>query len=121
MFPWQIRQGIKETPLPTYKPLPECITIKKSPVHGLGLFATETIPEGTKLGLILIPDRMDDALDMEFIRTPLGGFGNHSDNPNCKKYYDIGGWHIQAIRDITPDEEITWTYTLYNPNKPIVP
>ena len=47
-------------------------------------------------------------------RTPLGGFGNHSDTPNCFKVkleYD-NSW-IGAIRDIEPNEEITWKYTLY--------
>lgn len=34
----------------TYRPLPECLTIKDSPIEGKGLFATEDIPAGTNLG-----------------------------------------------------------------------
>jgi hypothetical protein len=32
-----------------------------------------------------------------------------------------GSWWIRTIKDIEPDEEITWTYTLYNPIKPLIP
>ena len=56
----------------------------------------------------------------------MGGFGNHSNNPNCKKVWsppesDVAGWYLITLRDIEPDEEITWKYTLYNPLTPIVP
>ena len=118
MFPWRIRQGIRETPLPTYNPLPDCITIKMSPIHGLGLFSTEKIKEGFFLGMIHYPKG-----DGEFIRTPLGGFGNHSTVPNCTKILmtDDNSWWIYANRDIETDEEITWAYTLYEIHTPLVP
>ena len=109
-----------ETQWPMYKPLPDNITIKRSPIHGLGLYATDTIPEDTDLGLVLFSDQ-----SARLHRTPMGGFGNHSDNPNCKKVWDshndIAGWYLITLRDIEPDEEITWKYTLYNPLTPIVP
>ena len=102
-----------------YKPLPNGITIKKSSIHGLGLFSTELILEGTELGLILIADpftAVRGSLDLpQYIRTPLGGFGNHSDSPNCIKFHRDKGWYIKTIKDIPPDQEITWTYTLYKP------
>ena len=31
--------------------IPKCVELKKSPLHGLGVFATEFIPEGTELGV----------------------------------------------------------------------
>ena len=34
-----------------YKPLPDSLTIKTSKVNGLGLFAKETIPQATNLGM----------------------------------------------------------------------
>ena len=34
-----------------YNPLPETVTIKKSEIHGLGLFAEKDIPRETILGL----------------------------------------------------------------------
>ena len=94
-----------------YKPLPNNITIKLSPIHGLGLYATDMIPEDTNLGLVLFSDQ-----SARLHRTPMGGFGNHSDNPNCKKVWDshddIAGWYLHTLRAIKPDAEITWPYTL---------
>ena len=65
-----------------YKPLPKCLTIKKSPIEGLGLYATENIKANTFLGITHIQDK-----DFEngYIRTPLGGFYNHSNEPNVRR------------------------------------
>ena len=96
---------------PLYRQLPDYITIRESPIAGLGLFATKRIPAGTYIGIVhIINDDHPDGV----IRTPLGGFGNHSDTPNCFKarLENDNSW-IGAIRDIEPDEEITWKYTLY--------
>ena len=102
-----------------YKPLPDCITIKKSPIHGLGLFATRWISKGRDLGIILYPHPF---LNNEYLRSPMGGFGNHSDDPNCEKFEDTSGnWWIRTIKEVEPDDEITWAYTLYEVYKPIVP
>ena len=40
-----------------YKPLPKCLTIKTSPIEGLGLYATENIKANTYLGLTHIQDK----------------------------------------------------------------
>ena len=61
----------------SYKPLPDVVTIKDSGIHGLGLFAKEDIPSGSVLGMIHF------MLHGETMRTPLGAFGNHSDDPTC--------------------------------------
>ena len=65
-----------------YKPLPNCLTIKKSSIEGLGLFATEEIKANCYIGLTHIKDK-----DFEngYIRTPLGGFYNHSNEPNVRR------------------------------------
>ena len=65
-----------------YKPLPNCLTIKKSPIEGLGLYATESIKGNTFIGLTHIKDK---DFDNGYIRTPLGGFYNHSNNPNVRR------------------------------------
>ena len=57
----------------------------------------------------------------DFIRTPLGGFGNHSESPTCEKHWDVDRWLLRTIKDVEPDEELTWKYSLYNPLKPIIP
>ena len=95
-----------------YKPLPDYITIKESPINGLGLFATEKIKAHALIGVTHHPRKESED---GHIRTPLGGFGNHSDDQNCIKLLmeKIGDWCIGASRDIEPGEELTWTYTLY--------
>ena len=65
-----------------YKPLPICLTIKKSPIEGLGLYATENIKNNTFIGLTHIKN---DNFENGYIRTPLGGFYNHSNEPNVRK------------------------------------
>ena len=62
-----------------YKPLPSSLTIKASKVSGLGLFAEEDIARGTNLGTTHL--KIGDTI----FRTPLGGFINHSNTPNCTK------------------------------------
>ena len=68
--------------LKMYRPLPYFLTIKKSPVEGLGLCATQDIKANTFLGLTHIYDKN---FENNYIRTPLGGFYNHSNKPNIRK------------------------------------
>ena len=98
-----------------YKPLPDYITIKESSIQGLGLFTTERISKGRIIGITHHPDSHSEN---GVIRTPLGGFGNHSDTPNCFKLLMEGKtWWIGADRDIESGEELTWHYTFYEPPK----
>jgi SET domain-containing protein len=93
-----------------YKPLPEEVYLKDSVIHGLGLFAKHILDSGINLGMTHVYDsEQEDGR----IRTPLGGFINHSEEPNCElikigKYY-----YLITVKDIMPDEEITLKYTLY--------
>jgi len=103
-----------------YNPLPDFVTIKESSIHGRGLFATERIPSGKWIGVILvriqkyIPSDLPHNIQHGYIRTPLGGFGNHSDNPNCDKFEMYDMWWIKTKRALEKGEELTWRYTLYN-------
>jgi len=103
-----------------YKPLPDSLTIKPSKVNGLGLFAKETIPQDTNLGMTHF--KIGDTI----FRTPLGGFINHSNTPNCIKVelrmsdedlkgnqYSYKKWNLVTIKDIKQGEELTLTYTFY--------
>jgi len=92
-----------------YKPLPDSLTIKKSNIQGLGLFAVKTIAKNTDLGMIHF------SYGELLIRTPLGGFINHSLKPNCKKIDLDQEWHLKTLVDIKKDEELTLKYTMYNP------
>ena len=62
-----------------YKPLPQQLTIKKSPIEGLGLYAQSDIKANCFIGLTHI---RDGNFENGYIRTPLGGFYNHSNEPN---------------------------------------
>ena len=94
-----------------YKPLPDYLIIKDSPISGQGIFTTEKIKALNMIGII---HHAESRAENGFIRTPLGGFGNHSDEPNCfKLLMDPKTWGIGASRDIEPGEELTWSYTLY--------
>ena len=66
-----------------YRPLPKEVTIKKSYIEGLGLFANDNLSANTELGISHIKD---NRFENDYIRTPLGGFVNHSTTPNCEFY-----------------------------------
>ena len=93
-----------------YKALHNDITIKKSSIDGLGVFALKGIPKDTVLGISHIKDTR---FENGYIRTPLGGFFNHSDIPNCKAYIDNDFIRLKTIKNISKDEELTAKYWLY--------
>ena len=70
-----------------YKPLPDGITIKQSDVQGLGLFATKDFPADVILGIVHIHNKN---FPHGYIRTALGAFYNHSDDPNVKMLQAFG-------------------------------
>ena len=94
-----------------YKPLDDRLTIKSSGIDGLGLFAEEEIAVGENLGVSHV---YDERFKNQFIRTPLGGFINHSDTPNLKAYIDADFRYIKTLRHIKAGEELTLRYNLYN-------
>jgi hypothetical protein len=65
-----------------YRPLPDGLTIKKSPIEGLGIYATKDIKANIFIGVTHI---FDEKFENNYIRTPLGGFYNHSNNPNIQR------------------------------------
>ena len=99
-----------------YKPLPDSLTVKTSKVDGLGLFAKEGIGQGTNLGMSHLK------IGEKIIRTPLGGFINHSGDANCVKVefhmtnekFDYKKWNLVTLQDIKEGEELTVRYTFYN-------
>ena len=96
-----------------YKPLPESLTIKQSGINGLGLFAEQKIMHGTNFGV------SHYKLNGDIIRTPLGGFVNHSNEANTVKVelHDDRykkKWNLVALRNIKAGEELTVHYTFYN-------
>ena len=111
-----------------YKPLPDNIRLGFSNIHDIGLFAKELIPQGTNLGMTHF--KIGELL----IRTPMGGFINHSYKPNCIKAkkklthykfipyplsedtikYISTKWNLVTLEDIKQGKELTIKYTFYN-------
>ena len=104
-----------------YKPLPESLTIKQSDINGLGLFAEEGIAQGANLGMSHV------LIGSGIVRTPMGGFINHSDDANTVKVelkinneddpllkVATKKWNLVAIRNIKKGEELTVRYTFYD-------
>tara|TARA_B100000029_G_scaffold464961_2_gene499286 strand:+ start:6455 stop:6754 length:300 start_codon:yes stop_codon:yes gene_type:complete len=93
-----------------YRPLPDFLEIRVSDIDGYGLFTKEILGIGENLGITHMKNK--DFEDGR-IRTPLGGFINHSDTPNCE-LIDIGKYYyLITKKDVMPDEELTVQYTLY--------
>ena len=102
-----------------YKPLSENLRLGFSDIHDIGVFAKELIPRATNLGMTHLQ------FGKTLIRTPLGGFLNHSDDPNCEKVklkftnedkepaYMFNKWNLITLKDIKEGEELTLTYTFY--------
>ena len=91
-----------------YQALPSRLHIKDSPIAGQGIFAKEDIPEGMVLGMSHL------IVDEVIYRTPLGGFINHSDNPNCMKWRDGDKYFIKTLCLIKSGEELFLKYTFYS-------
>ena len=95
-----------------YRPLPDAVEIGPSVIEGVGLFAKDNIERGTNLGMSHLK------LGQRKIRTPLGGFLNHSEHPNCfrsKLRFTDGNchytmWNLMTLVDIQDGEELTIKY-----------
>ena len=115
-----------------YKALHNDITIKKSSIHGLGIFAIKDIPKDIVLGISHVKDKDNTGrYHRGYIRTPLGGFINHSTQSNCikvtprlklfprhwpilKEGEEALSIAIRTNKDVKEAEELTVFYTLYN-------
>ena len=123
----QFNQANNETTMEHYRPLPACLTIKQSQLAEktnrpeLGLFATEAIPAGTELGPTHYIIESEDR-PIYLIRTPLGGFFNHSETPNCQVLTDVSTEPteitLKTTCDIKANQELTCRYTMYDPTGP---
>jgi hypothetical protein len=102
--------------LKEYHPLPSGLTVAESGISGQGVFTTRRLVAGTELGI------SHWRIDKELIRTPLGGFINHSETPNCQRSQirikpGLDKWNLMVIEDIEEGSELTLKYKLYVPEK----
>ena len=111
---------------------PAAVSVRKSPIHGRGLFADKAIPEGARVieytgqKISLEEGERRDAyynsigytllirLSSRYIDALIGGnesiYINHSTEPNAIAFETRGRVWIEALRDIAADEEITFDY-----------
>jgi SET domain-containing protein len=112
-------------------------SVRRSPIHGRGVFATRTIRKGARIveyrGKRLDPDEVDwdpyadpknpyhtflfETADGTTIDAGVRGNAarwiNHSCAPNCETYEDDDGRvYIEARRTIRAGEELTYDYRL---------
>jgi len=102
--------------LKNYSPLPAGLIVADSGISGQGLFTNRRLIAGTELGT------SHYRIDGEYIRTPLGGFINHSETPNCQRHQirvkpGFDKWNLTVIEDIEEGCELTLKYKLYVPKK----
>jgi len=108
----------------TYKPLPKELRLGFSDIHDIGIFTKEKLKRDRQLGITHVK------VGQDLYRTPLGGFINHSDTPNCVKTLSLKTtkivdaeaphlhtkgpkyivWDLSTTRDIEEGEEITLKY-----------
>jgi len=110
-----------------YKPLPSGLIIKDSDIQGQGVFTTRDLMVGCNLGEshYRIDTSGVESINEEenknlLIRTPLGGFINHSEEPNCHRTQvrikpGFDKWIVTVIKNIAAGEELTLKYTIYRP------
>jgi uncharacterized protein len=112
------------------------IEVRRSDVHGLGVFATKRIAKGTRI-IEYVGERVShqeadrryeekDANDSHtflfivdsktVIDAGVDGndarFFNHSCNPNCESTVEKKRVYIEAIQDIAPGAELTYDYQI---------
>ena len=102
--------------LKQYHPLPSGLMIADSRISGQGLFTTRRFVTGTELGI------SHYRIDGMYIRTPLGGFINHAEKPNCERSQirirpGFDKWNLVVVEDIEEGEELTLKYKMYDPKK----
>jgi len=100
-----------------YRPLPDSLTILKSKIEGLGLYSTNIIEGGRILGIAHV---YNEEFEDNYIRTPIGGFINYSNTPNCYTTAidnQSKNLSLVTLREIQIGEELTLKYHMYDPTQ----
>jgi len=96
----------------SYKPLPKKLKIKDSKINGQGLFTDKNITAETVLGISHIKAPIG-SFENDVIRTPLGGFVNHSNEPNSELVETDAAFYLVTLSDLESGDEITVKYQWY--------
>lgn len=91
----------------------ELLYVKKSKIHGKGMFAAQKIKKDVTLGPLLGKPTKKDGIYVLWLTEKKGlhvtndyRFINHSDKPNCA----LTGTEVVTLKSIKPDEELTHDY-----------
>lgn len=82
-------------------------------IDGHGILAKEFIPANYLIGISHVEEADPKYFHNGLYRTPLGGFLNHSPNPNCVLIQGILYWHLWTTEDIPIDDELCVDYNFY--------
>lgn len=85
------------------------LTVRKSKIHGKGLYTDELIPQGTRI--ILVGDLKRFKQGKHWI-TKLGRLVNHSKKGNCYLKREEDSYVLYAGRHINGGEELTSDYSV---------
>ena len=106
----------------------EYVELKKSSLHGLGVYAKKNIPKGKELGFGHYFDHHDRDGKTVNLRNPTIAFFNYCETPNVilKQEKPTPKWEcgysihtrIYSKRDIQRGEELLLKYSWYDPTKP---
>lgn len=83
----------------------------KSPIHGYGAFATEEIPEGEYVDMVVTRLNAGGLLGGE--QTELGELLNHQSDPNGRMELvpsTADQYYLKSMKSIAPGSEITMNY-----------
>ena len=97
----------------SYRPLPDKLKIKNSKIDGQGLFTDKKIKADTVLGMSHIKAPIG-SFENDVIRTPLGGFINHSNQPNSELVETDAAFYLVTLSDLKSGDEITVKYQWYD-------
>jgi uncharacterized protein len=120
-------------------PLRQLVSVRRSPIHGRGVYARVDIPEGARIveyrgerittaeAEARYPDDASQpyhtflfALDDDWMVDASNGGNtarwiNHSCDPNCEVVVDDGRLWVEALRDIAAGEELAYDYNFILP------
>ena len=95
----------KEKNKEPYNPLPEYLA---------SVICKEDIPGEVVIGISHV---YDPEFQHNYIRTPLGGFINHSNKPNCELIEEDGDYNykkLKTTKKVKSGDELTLKYSLYD-------
>jgi hypothetical protein len=84
--------------------------VRKSAIHGVGLFALQTIPANADVLQVFKRTSASGEFIAQYSETPLATFVNHADSPNTRLEIRMDGVYMVALHAIGPGQELASSY-----------